>query len=193
MSDETENQEPEMTEEEQLQAAKDELKLLKERAAQIGVAFSPNIGLEKLREKVNARLSGKSTEDEVPEKKANETKIQRRNRLRKQAEKMVRVRVTCMNPTKRDYQGELFTVGNTLLGTYRRMIPFGVDWHVPQIMLNMLKERKYQIFRKHKTNGVEHKSAEFTPEFAIQELPDLTKDELKELAQRQQMAGGTSQ
>lgn len=179
------------------QNQKEELRLLKQRADQIGVAYSPNIGLDTLRQRVDDKLAGKVTapeEDVAPPKEGQtETKIQRRNRLRREAEKLIRVRLTCMNPAKRDYQGELITVGNSILGTYRKYIPFGVDWHVPQIMLNMLKERKYQVFRKEKARGVEHKVAEFVPEFAIQELPPLTPEELKSLAQRQRMADGTAE
>lgn len=187
----------ETTKPNQEQNQKEELRLLKQRADQIGVAYSPNIGLDTLRQRVEDKLAGKTSieeEKEVTEDThKSETKIQRRNRLRREAEKLIRVRLTCMNPAKRDYQGELITAGNSILGTYRRYIPFGVDWHVPQIMLNMLKERKYQVFRKEKTRGVEHKVAEFVPEFAIQELPPLSPEELKSLAQRQRMADGTSE
>lgn len=194
MSEDNQNQNEELTPEEQAQLEKEELKLLKKRADQIGVSYSPNIGLDKLRERVEAKLNGDTVEEEaVPEKKANETKLQRRNRIKKEALKLVRIRITCMNPAKRDYQGEILTVANNVIQD-RRFVPFDTPWHVPQIMYNMIKERKYQIFVKKKSpQGIEYKEGRLVPEFAIEVLPPLTKKELEKLAQRQKMASGTSE
>lgn len=193
MSEENQNQE--LTAEEQAQRDKEELKLLKQRADQIGVNYSPNIGLDTLRDRVQAKLEGKEDpkEDEAPKKKANESKLERRNRIKREALKLRRIRVTCMNPQKRDYQGEIFTVSNNVLQD-RRFVPFDTAWHVPQIMYNMIKERKYQVFTKKKSpQGVEYKVGKLIPEFAIEDLPPLTKKELEKLAQRQKMASGTTE
>lgn len=165
---------------------------LKNKAKTLGVTHSPNISAETLRERINEKMAELEPVEEVVEPVKTETRQQRRLRLRREAAKLVRIRVTCMNPAKREWQGELFSVGNTAVGDYRRMVPFGVEWHVEQIMLNMIQERKYQMFRtKRNAAGETYKEAEFVKEFAVEILPALTPTELKALAQRQAMAAGT--
>lgn len=174
----------------------DELSVLKERATMLGIDFHPSIGLAKLREKVNAAVAGE--EDAKPdapeaEEKA-ETEGQKRLRAMNDALKLVRIRVTCMNPAKAEWPGEIFTVANSLVGSVKKYVPFNVDdgWHVPNILLQMLKERQCQIFVNGKTkHGVTVRQGKLIREFAIEVLPDLTEAELKDLAQRQVMAGGT--
>lgn len=168
---------------------------LKSKAKALGVAHSPNISAETLSERIKekvAELEAAEQPEPVPEVVVPETPQRRRVRLRREAAKLVRIRVTCMNPAKREWQGELFSVGNTAVGDYRRMVPFGVEWHVEQIMLNMIQERKYQMFRTlRNAQGETYKEAEFVKEFAVEILPALTPTELKALAQRQAMAAGT--
>ena len=44
----------------------DELTVLKERATMMNISFHPSIGLEKLREKVNAAMQNQATQEETP-------------------------------------------------------------------------------------------------------------------------------
>lgn len=123
----------------------------------------------------------------------NETANQKRLRLRRDANEQVRIRVTCMNPNKKDWHGEIFTVGNAAVGTLKKFIPFNAEegWHVPRMMLQVMQERQCQIFVNGKAkNGIKIRESKLIKEFAIEILPSLTDAELKELARRQAMANG---
>lgn len=123
----------------------------------------------------------------------NETDGQRRQRLRRAASEQIRIRVTCMNPNKKDWPGEIFTVGNTAVGTLKKFVPFNAEdgWYVPRMILQVMQERQCQIFINGKSkNGIKIRESKLIKEFAIEILPNLTEVELKELARRQAMANG---
>lgn len=175
--------------------APDELTALKERADLLGISYHPSIGIEKLREKINAKLA--ENEAKEPEVKAipatEETAAARKLRLQREAMALVRVRVTCMNPAKKEWEGELITVGNSNIRTITKYVPFNADegWHIPRIMLNQLQERMCQVFYTTKDDrGNNVRRGKLIKEFAIEILPPLTQEELKDLAQRQAMAAG---
>lgn len=180
----------------------DELTVLKARADMIGVSYHPNIGVDKLREKIAAKLADKPDPDSVElakpaakEADAEETEGQMRMRLKNSANELVRINVTCMNPAKREWEGEIFTTGNSIVGTFKKFVPFNTSegYHVPRIILEMLKNRECQLFRNEKAkNGVTVRKGYLIKEFAIEVLPPLTKEELRELARRQAMAAGQS-
>lgn len=175
----------------------DELQTLKDRADLLGVQYHPSIGVEKLREKIAAALADKPKEDPKPAVQAKtvpaeETQAEMNRRLRDEQLALVRVRITCMNPTKAEWQGELFTVGNSLVGSLTKYVPFNTEdgWHVPRILLDTLMDRQCQTFVTTKTkNGVSIRQGKLIKEFAIEILPQLTQEELQELARRQAMAG----
>lgn len=169
----------------------DELTALKERADMMGLDYHPSIGLEKLRAKVLAAQSGE-TED-VPKAKVSEAETARAEqfRLRNEANELVRIRVSCMNPAKKEWEGELLTAGNSVVGSFTKFVPFNVEdgWHVPRIIYNQLKERQCQIFITVKdSRGNDTRKGKLIREFAIEVLPNLTAEELAALAQRQSMA-----
>lgn len=169
----------------------DELTTLKERATLMGLKFHPSISLDKLREKVNAAndASAAPAEDEKPV--AVETLNQKRTRLKNEALALVRIRLTCMNPAKAEWDGEIFTIGNALLGSVKKFVPFNADdgWHVPTILLQQLQERQCQVFVSAKdARGNNVRRGKLIKEFAIEILPPLTKTELDELARRQAMS-----
>ena len=177
----------------------DELTTLKARADMLGISYHPSIGVEKLKAKIEAKLSDAPEETDEPEVKppvqapgvAVETEGQKRQRLRKQASELVRIRVTCMNPAKREWEGEIITAGNSAVGTFKKYIPFNADegWHVPRIIYNQLVERECQVFVTTKDGrGNSVRRGKSIKEFAIEVLPQLTQEELDELARRQAMA-----
>lgn len=175
----------------------DELTVLKERASLMGISFHPSIGLDKLREKVNEAVTSTGTpdtsepEEVVVQEDKPESDYQRRVRLIKEANELVRVRVTCMNPAKKEWDGELFTVGNRTVGTFKKFVPFNAEegWHVPRIILQQIQERKCQIFitvRNDKGNKV--REGKMIKEFSVEILPALSVEELNDLATRQAVA-----
>lgn len=186
------------------EVAEDELEALKNRADQMGIKYHPSIGLEKLREKVNGAVAGTPEEeatgapatgesDEPPAGKE-ETAAEKRLRLQKEAKRLIRCRVTCMNPMKKEWEGEIISAGNNTVGMVKKYIPFEVEYHIPNIILNVMRERQYQTFYTvtDPRTGQKGRKGKMVPEFAIQELPPLTKEELDALAQRQAMAQGTA-
>lgn len=201
MSDEA--QELDQNEAADLAAA--ELENLKARADLLGVTYHPNIGSEKLREKIAAKqaeedvpalVSGEAagkSEEKASTQCAEETPAAKRVRLKREGLKLVRVRITCMNPFKKEWEGEIFTVSNNAVGTVKRYVPYNVEdgWHVEHILLEQLKERKCQIFVSEKdSRGNKVRKGKLIREFAIEVLDPLTDKELAELAQRQAMAKG---
>jgi hypothetical protein len=218
--------EPEASSDNSEELVVDELMILKERARKLGVSFHPNIGLETLRDKINQKLRASDLKDvsleagvpnmndvqatePVSDYSAAEiangyatrdtgtlSKAQLRNEAIKDANKLVRVRINCMNPNKRDWEGEIITVANAVVGTFRKFIPFNntEGYHVPQIILQAIRERQCQIFvNGTNAQGQRSKRPTLINEFAVEVMPPLTTNELKELAQRQAMANGTAQ
>jgi hypothetical protein len=174
----------------------DELTVLKARADRMGMSYHPSIGLDKLKEKITEALSKQKpqTVQEVNVVSAEETENQRKVRKKREATKLVRVRITCMNPNKREWPSEVFTVSNSVVPKQERCVPFGVEWHVPQIMLNMIQQRQCQVFYSVRDKwGNNFRQGKLIKEFAVEILPDLTREEIKDLAQRQAMASGTSE
>lgn len=174
----------------------DELSVLKERADKMGLKYHPSTGVDKLRAKINAALEDTQVEEEPVATPVKETEGKRRSRLRKEASALVRVRVTCMNPNKREWQGEIFTVSNSLVGTFRKYVPFNAEdgYHLPNIILDQLKGRKCQVFKTvNGPRGEKMRKGSLIPEFSIDVLPPLTPTELADLAKRQAMAGGLTE
>lgn len=175
----------------------DQLAMLKTKADTLGVTYSPNIGVDALREKINAKMNGepdKKEEAKATDAPREKTKMELRQEAFLEATRLVRCRITCMNPSKSDLPGEIFTVSNNVVGSIKRYIPYGeqVDgWHVENMLLDMLKEKQFQQLRTKKgVNGQILPETKWVREYAIEELPPLTPEELKVLANKQAAAAG---
>lgn len=180
---------------ENIEVVQDELATLKARADQLNLSYHPSIGLEKLREKVAAALADAPAPTVVAAPVAAEpvveTEPMRLRRIKREALALVRIRLTCMNPAKKDWDGEIITSGNSLIGTVAKFVPFNAEagWHVPHIIYEQLVARQCQIFVERKlANGARVREGKLIREFAIEVLPSLTETELHDLAQRQAMA-----
>lgn len=110
--------------------------------------------------------------------------------------RLVRVRISNLDPKKRTLKGEFFTFANEYLGSVTKFIPYGEGsedgYHVPVCILNQLKARTFQDIREvknKKTGIIEHKAMDVR-EFAIEELPPLTQADLDQLAAAQMAKGG---
>lgn len=176
-----------------------ELDSLKAKAKLMGIKFHPSSGVDSLKAKIEEATSGEPAPAEPAVEKAPaltkaETANAARVKLKKEATKLVRVNITCMNPNKKDWDGEIFTTGNMVTGTIKKMVPFNVDFHVPQMILTMIEQRYCQVFHTTVDPATRRKTnqGKQIKEFAIRVLPPLTPEELSDLAQRQAMAAGTS-
>lgn len=196
----------------------DELAILKQRAKLLGVTFSNNIGVDALREKIEAKMNEdaaaaqtksetslppppadpveRGEDGEVPAPVVKEKKLTLRNMMIRDNMKLVRIRLTCLDPKKKEWPGEILTVANEHLGTVSKYIPFGEatdnGYHVPYCIYKMLKNRKFLSIRTYKdrSNGNQIKVEQrWANEFAIEVLDPLTPDELAKLAAAQTAAG----
>jgi hypothetical protein len=217
-------EEPVLDDEDDL-AEPSELDSLRARADLMGLQYKRTLGVEKMRELVNAAVNAEAnklpdlqaaaeqavttnfaqvlsevTQDQlaaaiaaVPEVPKAETLSEKRYRLKQEANKLVRVHIMNMNPARKDWESDTYTVGNAYIGTITRTIPFNVDWHVEQALLNVLQERECIVFREKKDQQTGHMSVKSVriKELQIAILPPLTEQELKELGRRQAMAAGT--
>lgn len=171
---------------------------LHETARDLGIQFHPNISEANLRARIQEHLDNQMAEADEEEADAPEAKKIDPEQIRKDATKLVRVRVSCMNPAKSSYQADYFCAGNRYTGMIKKVVKFNEDWHVPQIILNEIRSKKYQSFVKRKVRldsgvTVEKTEGRLVPEYAVEILPDLTEAELKELSQRQAMASGSAE
>jgi hypothetical protein len=122
-------------------------------------------------------------------------KMQLRKEQTKEQMRLVRIRVTCLNPVKKDLRGEIITVANAILGTVRKFVPFGeatdAGYHVPFIIYNELKSRRFQSVktRRGPKNEIVLENR-LVPEFALEVLEPLTPKELEQLARQQAAAAG---
>ena len=173
--------------------------MLKKKADLLGIKYKGNISANALSELVNKKLSdpvGESEEEDKPVDKAvaagTNTKAVSAKASEPQDEynramKLVRVIITPMEATKAsNLESELFCAGNSVVGTVKKVIPFGVEWHVEQILLNSIKEKKYQQFiSKKNAAGIPITTARLVPAYSISILDPLTEEELKDLADLQ--------
>ena len=108
----------------------------------------------------------------------------------KDALKLVRCMITCNNKNKTSYKGEIFAARNAVINEVKKFIPFGRPTHVPQILLNVIKEKQYQTFVEETLpNGMKVNKPHLINEYNIQILDPITKDEL-EAIKRKQLAEG---
>ena len=159
----------------------DELATLKARADMLGITYHPSIGVEKLKEKISAVTSNQLRE---PETVVGDVK----NDPKADALRLIRIRLQCMNPAKKEWEGEIISVGNSVVGTVKKYIPFNADegWHVPKMLFDYLNEKQCQVFVTVKdSRGNNIRKGKLIKEFAIDVLPPLTPAELQEMARRQ--------
>lgn len=206
MTEETSNQsdlEIEGDAVEQLTEA-DERAMLMQRARMMNVKFSNNIATDKLRARVAAAMEGQtvSEEEDEPEQvadinplsstTASATKpVSFRKRIRDENMRLIRVRITNLDPKKADLPGEVITFSNEVLGTVRKFIPYDdtsdEGYHIENCLYKLLKSRKFAQIqtKKDKRTGRPVTTVRHVPEFNLEVLKPLTKLELENLANEQ--------
>jgi len=131
-----------------------EFEKLKKEATDLGITFSPNIGEDTLLAKVTTFKEAQEHEKTEPELivpvveyKAPESAAAKAQRMRKEANKLVRIVATCMNPNKKAMSGEFFSVSNAIVGTVKKYVHFDSEegWHVPAIIVDHLREDRKSV------------------------------------------------
>lgn len=190
----------------------DELAVLKQRAKMMNIKFSNNISVEALRKKIEQKMEAVENTENTDEDglgdpdfpnenpavaKAN-AKLTLRQKIQAENMKLVRLRITNLDQKKKDLPGEIITVANEYLGTVRKFVPFGSatdnGYHVPWCIYEFLKSREFLSITTHRVPGTDRTviKQRMVPEFALEVLPPLTKDELAKLAASQAAAGGVT-
>lgn len=162
-----------------------------EKAKELRIMFPQNITTEKLKTLISSKIhqlqSIKSLENPTGAFQYQDMTA------------LVRCRITCLNPAKKNWDGEIITAGNDNLPHISYYVPFNaVDgvWHLPRIIYLLLKEKKYYHIVEHSNSrdprkyGIDIQKSKLVPEFLIEELPQLTQEELELLAQ-EQIANGS--
>lgn len=187
-----------------------ELDMLKSRAKLMGITFSNNIGVDALKTKIEEHKQASETKtqtqaldqtnEEQPEAQTENQKkktktISLRTHLQKEKMKLVRLRITNLDPKKKDLPGEILTTGNEYLGTVRKFVPFGEatdnGYHVPYCLYEMMRDRKFLSIKTRKgPKGQTIVEQQMVREFALEILPPLTEAELARLSAAQLSAGG---
>lgn len=192
----------------------DELTMLKQRARMMGIPFSNNISVETLKQKIEEHMKGGSNDDlqkvdELPpappalvdpQAPKQTGKVQTlRQKLVAENMRLIRLRITNLDPKKKDLPGEIFTVANEYLGTVRKFVPFGEvtddGYHVPYCIYKMMKARKFlniRTFKDRKNQNQIKVEQNWAQEFALEVLPPLTKEEIGRLATAQAAAGSSN-
>jgi|TARA_R110000851_G_scaffold39841_2_gene100924 hypothetical protein len=183
---------------------------LEEQATLLGVDFHPNISDEKLMTRVKAAKEGSPQEantDDVTKESENKPTVKKatvfipqsemkfskeitKTEKRQEARQLVRVVVSCNDPAKKEWQGELLEVGNGVIGELRKFIPYGTPWYVPKALIRFIEAKEYQKFytRRDKHNnetryGINEKA------FNVSYVGNLSVDELADLAKNQAARG----
>lgn len=176
--------------------ARSEIDLLKAQADRMGIAYKGNISVTALKAKIAEQLAG-AAQDEVEGRGAVEkTPTSAEGTVADtayydKALRLIRVIITPIETTKAaNLESDVFTVSNMAVGTITRTIPFGREWHVEEILLNSIREKKFQQFTSRKNErGVQVTTARLAPAYNISVLEPLTAEELKALAEQQARTG----
>lgn len=193
---------------------------LKTFAKEIGVSVQGNLSEEKLRARIEAKLTegnadealleeAKETQD-IPQGELTEaerlklirlhlkhiqfpTENELKKRKIREASRYVRIVVHVNNENKKKWKGQWYSVGNSVVPPQKKFVPFenGTGWHVQRILYNHLKEEKYQQFYTvFDKKGNEETRSRLAPSYTIEVLPPITAEEF-EAIQRRQLSDNT--
>lgn len=175
---------------------REERRALRAELLKLGINSSPNASVHTLRAKLaQAQSQSDPKVEEAPSSTApSPTPLPSREsaleKAKKDALKLVRLKIQNVNPAKSDLHGEIFTFANEVIGKVSKYIPYdeaGESYHVPNCIYKMLKSKKFLNVKTYtdKATGRIVINQSWLDEFALEELPPLTPQELKDLALKQ--------
>lgn len=167
----------------------------KQQAQIRGIEFPQNIPTAKLKDLVQTKIA------EMDAQHSGSSGTRGRKVLEKlapevlknidQATALVRFQIDVLDPSRQDWTGMYVTAGNDNFAGVRRLIPFNAPvWHAERILVEVLKGMKYTSRKSERhprlRTHIDNMSKErYLPCFRITELPPLTMEELKALAEQQ--------
>lgn len=158
---------------------------------------------EKPKEKMTVLELPRTAQAELDPNTPGLTEVEKRAIVRAKAMRLHRVRIHNLDPNDSALPGAIKTVYNKYTGKVAKYIPFGeeneVGYHVPEILLNALREEKYTMRKEVKQRGqvssfgVKQYKTVLMPKFNVEILPPLTPAEIAGLAQDQKARGAIDQ
>lgn len=175
------------------------LELLKRKATTLGIKFRDNIGEAALEAKITAHEdeleNGKAEEkSKDSDEDSQETESEPKDKPvdthseRMRSQRLHRIIVRPVDPRRTQLNGELITVGNSVLGTTGKFVPFNKEqgYHVPEIIYNALKSKTFtEFYTVEDKDGNEHTKSRQRKAFIIEDLEPLTERELDAIRERQ--------
>ena len=150
---------------------KTELQILKEQADALGIEYAANVTIKNLKAKITEHLKDDSVED----------KNQQIKDAKLDSTKLVRVIITPVDSSKRDYQGQYFSVGNDVIGTISRFVPFNEEWLIEDILAKHIENKEFQYLQPKKVNGREIVDSKMVKAFNVIRMALPTQEEIDEL------------
>jgi hypothetical protein len=183
----------------------EEKRVLRDRLRMMGKNPSNNASVETLRKALEDAMNGTPEQPQAPAQpmpgaqqymQAPPGDIAPKEKtlaqhLRDENLRLVRLRITNLDPKKKDLPGEILTVGNNYLGVVKKYVPYGEatddGYHVPWILYKLMRDRKFVDIRvkKDPRTGQEVVHRRMVKEFGLEILPPLTKAQLQTLATAQ--------
>lgn len=159
-----------------------ELQSLKEIASNMNI----KVGNIKDVDKIKAMIAEAQEPKVEPETKLTglALKAAKRKEAKERLTKLHRVTVVALSPFHRQLKAVTQEFSNKFVGEVHRVIPFDVETHVEECLLNQLKDKVYRskVETKDPVTGRPKYHNEFRPAFGIHKLDALTKEELAVLA-----------
>ena len=154
---------------------------------------------EKPKEKMTVLELPRTAQAELNPNAEGLTETEKRAIVRAKAMRLHRVQITNLDPADSALPGAIKTVYNKYTGKVSKYIPFGEEnelgYHVPEILLNAMRDEKYPMRREVKQRGqmsnfgVKQYKTVLMPRFNIVEMEPLTAEEVASLAQDQKARG----
>lgn len=190
-------------------ASTDEKELLRAEAKALGLNPHHMLSAEKLKvliEEAKGNSNETATEEAIEAVSTQATitpltEAEERAKVYQEQMQLVRCRIICHDPRKQALGGEIYSVSSDITGLVQKQIPYNEAFYkngyqIPRILVEMLKSKKFNQRTPTKvmvdTTPVERLNLSPTNLFTIIELPQLTEQELKELAHTQALNRATA-
>lgn len=158
--------------------APSEIELLKVQADLIGLDYKGNVSAKALRKQIMDVLISQAGDDDT----TNDERVD----LEKDCNRLIRAVVMPVASHMRDYQGQLFSVGNSVINTVSKFIMFNTEFHIPNIIIKHIQAQEMQYFVTERHNGREVRKPKMAKAFNVTILPTLSEEELQELGRSQE-------
>lgn len=147
-----------------------EIETIKAQLDMLGVKYHHNSNLKTLQDKL-AEVNKEANKEEKTSRDVHKS-------VREEMLEPILVKITCLNPNKTSWRGEIFRFGNSIIPQCEDFIPYNCEeanavW-VPRMLVGILKERVYSTTvalseKERGTSEVAHRTT-WLPEFSIIEL-----------------------